>query len=231
MKRNLPAIVLKSIKIFCLIGVALTVADAKAEEAFERVSLQRLFTRPLIVGASVSSGFVTAGPGTRATQMVMGTDTSVNIAHNGAEARSYMGSISVGSLANFSLVIGLDYLFWDTAQNDLATSRAALTNLISSAFRAGIPLVIGDIPRLNDAQNENVRVALNRQMHAQCRPSRHCYVLPIDRLHHQAVTRGLVINGYLYHYSDLSPDGIHINQVASDYVAGVIIQTLARGVR
>jgi len=227
MVRDTRERILKSIFV-CFIGFATMASSAARAESLERAPLQKVFARPLIVGASVSSGALTPGPGTRATEMVMGTDTSVNIARNGGLASDFTG-ISPAYLAGYTLVIGLDFLFWDTTHDDISASRAALTNLIRAAHRARIPLVLGDIPALIGFQKESSRLAINREIRALCRPSRHCILLPIEKLHRAAATKGIVIGGQLYHYSDLSSDGIHINRVASEYMAKLLIGAVARG--
>lgn len=188
-------------------------------------SLQKIFTRPLIIGASVSSGLLVEGPGTIATRAVMGSDTSLNIARNGAQGR-YFQNINGESLKEYSLVIGVDFVFWDSINDDVTESLTAIQNLIRSAQQANVPLVLGDVPALSSRQNESSRRALNQRIRSLCRPKNGCRLLPLDRIHEIANGPGLVIEGQVYHYSDLTIDGIHLNLTGSRYLAGQILEIL-----
>lgn len=193
----------------------------------ESLNLRQRFARPLILGASVSSGTFTKGPGTIATELMMGYDTSMNIARNGAEGRHF-ANITPENLRAYSLIISVDFMFWDSALPDVGQSRAAVRNLILSAKKARVPLVLGDVPRLHPSQVEATRTVLNHEIRSLCRRSNGCYLIGIERIHHKATHEGIVIGGYLYHFDDLSFDGIHVNEIGSRYLADILIGMLGR---
>lgn len=187
--------------------------------------LERVFARPIIIGASVSSGMLVEGPGTIATLWVMGSDTSHNIAKRGAEGRHFK-NISGETLSDYSSVIAVDFAFWDTTLSDVSESLAAISNLIRSAKAARIPLILGDVPSLSSRQNENSRQSINRQIRNMCRVKNDCHILPLNRFHQVASEQGIEIEGQIYRYSDLTIDGIHPNLLGSRYLAGQILDLL-----
>lgn len=177
--------------------------------------------RPLIIGASVSSGFLTKGPGERAAAWYQGTPT--NVAHSGASGHQFSG-ISGASLAPYTSIIAVDFLFWDSTSEDVGPSLAALRRLEAAAERAHVPLVLGDIPNLIGTQVS--RDVLNQAIHSTCRKSRGCLLLNLDQLHRQAYWAGVPIDGESYHYSRLTFDGLHLNERGADYVARMIVDVL-----
>ncbi len=213
--------------IWCAFGISATLFIGLSDASgLMRPDLDKVFSRPLIVGASVSVGMLATGPGDIAARLVNGGSNTVNVAENGAKGKQ-LGNISSESLAEYSVIIGVDYLFWDSIERDPTESLRALRNLVRSARKAGVPLVLGDIPKLVSEQVEASRAKLNGQIHAQCRRERRCYVLEIDKLHRQASGPGIVIGEYLYRFADLTVDGLHTNRFANDYLARKIISLLS----
>lgn len=214
---------LKFTKVF-FAAVVVTMASGAAYAHTNK--LNQLFRNPLIMGASVSSGFLTKGPGTIATETIMGHDTSYNIARNGARGM-YFANINPGSLAPYSLILAVDFLFWDSSHEDTTKSEAALENLVVSAQKARVPLVLGDIPDLYFFQNEQSRKNLNQKIRKLCRKQNGCYILEFEKLHTEASNEGIIFGKYLYKFFDLTFDGMHVNGVGSHYIAQKIIDLLA----
>lgn len=186
--------------------------------------LRALLRHTLVLGASVSRGFATEGPGTRLARRYGGRVT--NLAEDNKPITDYDLDFDAGFLAPYSAVIAIDVLFWDSGTVFFnGGSKRRFTELVRAAADRGIPLVVGDIPKLVNFQLS--RAALNRHIRATCRPELRCYVLPFDQLHHQAVEQGIVIRGRRYSFAELVEDGLHMNAVGSEYVAGLIAQLLS----
>jgi hypothetical protein len=188
--------------------------------------LKKIFHRPVIIGASISSGFITESPGERAARRFTARQNITNQARSGAEGEEFT-DINQDWAKQFSIIIGVDFLFWDSTLASPAESIRALKNLEASAVRAGVPLVLGDIPSLRTEQV--TREVLNKQIHATCKVKNGCYIIPFDQIHRQAETVGIVIDGQRYFYRDLTFDGLHLNAFGSEYVARLIIGLLGRG--
>jgi hypothetical protein len=211
-------------KVLLVLSVCLTSVVSQAEFRGADSRLRTVFRRPVIIGASVSAGFITESPGDRAARRYTAPENITNQAKSGASGREFT-NINPTWAEQFSVVIAVDFLFWDSIQLDPTDSVRALMNLIASASQAGVPLVLGDIPQL--LPNQVYRDFLNRQIHATCKVRNRCYILGLDRLHQQAVTDGIVINGRRYFYRDLTFDGLHLNAIGSEYAASMIIRLLA----
>ena len=213
------------VRLFCLIAIiSFSGSGAEARRSPPRTDhAATAFLRPLIVGASVSSGMLARSPGDRAADRFGTSDHVTNIARAGSYGREF-SNITAGSLLNQTSVIAIDFLFWDSTGGDIQASISSLKNLINAADTARIPLVIGDIPLLRDSQT--ARDILNRAIHGLCHIQRGCYLIPLSRIHDVAVTRGIVIGGRLYHYQDLTIDGIHLNDLGSGYISELIMSAL-----
>ncbi len=216
---------LKSIFISTCLIVLLSGQAALGQSA---VSLKAVFSRPLIFGASVSAGYGTPGPGDVAGRMLKPRENITNIAKNGAQGR-YFKNLNPQSISKYTVLIGVDFMFWDSALNDPTESIMALRHLVWSANKAGVPLILGDVPMLSPIfQREAVRVRINQEIHAQCRASRHCFVIGMEKLHRQAQNEGVAINGRIFHVRDLMAfDGLHLTALASHYIARLILGLLA----
>jgi hypothetical protein len=187
--------------------------------------LRSIFQRPVILGASVSSGFVTKSPGDRASERYTEPSNITNLAKSGSYGKDFQG-VNAAWAKHFSVILAIDFMFWDSTLPDTRASVRNLKNLVASAARAGVPLVLGDIPELVNDQMS--RASLNRTIYAVCKSSARCYIMKFDKLHEVATNEGLLINGRRYSYRDLSVDGVHPNAFAADYIAGMIVGLLSR---
>ena len=208
-----------------LTAATLTFFSGSTGEA-RNTNLKTIFRRPLIIGASVSSGYATLGPGTRAALRFTSKSNIRNIARNGMRGAAYR-NLNTSFLKNYSVIIAVDFLFWDSVRSDFKESVRALDHLLNSAASLGIPVVIGDIPELIPFQFNRSR--LNREIRARCKTKNRCYVLPLVELHRQAEEEGIMIRGKRYEYRDLTTDGLHLNSMGSEYLAEKIIELLSRG--
>ena len=188
--------------------------------------LNKIFHRPDIIGASVSAGFITESPGDRAASRYTSKENINHQVRWGAEGKEFT-FISPAWAKQYSIIIGVDFLFWDSTLSDPTESIRALKNLVSSAARAGVPLVLGDIPQLQLLfYRQTTRDLLNKQIHSACKVKNGCYVIPLDRLHQQAETEGIVVGGQRYFYRDMTFEGLHLNDFGSEYVARLILRLL-----
>ena len=197
----------------------------QVQAATQSHQLKETFHHPVILGASVSSGFVTKSPGDRASERYTNAANITNLAKSGSYGKDF-GGVNMAWVRQFSAVLAIDYIFWDSTLNDTRASVRNLKNLISSAAHAGVPLVLGDIPEL--VFNQSSRASLNKVIYASCKSTARCYIMKFDQLHRTASGEGLLINGRRYSYIELSVDGVHPNAFAAEYIAGMIVDLLGQ---
>lgn len=208
---------MKTLPSLFLVFALLSASDAGA------ANLRQVFSRTLILGASVSRGYATEGPGTRAAKRFGGKVE--NLAEDEAPASDFDEEITQEFLAPYTAVIAIDFLFWDSGNVFFnGQSKGKFDELVEAAAERGIPLVVGDIPQLINWQLS--RDTLNRHIYATCKPEKRCYVLPFNQLHAQAKGEGLVIRGKRYTFEELADDGLHLNEIGSEYIADRIIGLL-----
>jgi hypothetical protein len=193
-------------------------------QAAEAANLKKIFRNTLILGASVSSGKVTDGPGTRAARRFGGKVT--NLAEPEQPVTDYEDDFNADYLEGYTSVIAIDLLFWDSSHFRVGPSIAKFDQLLAATSAKGIPLVIGDIPKLLSWWKQISRASLNRHIRRECVPAKHCYVLAFEDLHKQATGSGIEIGGKRYRFEELVADGLHMNAIGSNHVAGMIVDLL-----
>jgi hypothetical protein len=188
--------------------------------------MTKLFQRPLIVGASVSANYGTSSPGRRLSLRHTSADAIVTVAQGGAPGREIIPRITDKILEDRTVIIGMDLFFWDSTASQAAPSLKLMEQIIKKAYDADIPFVLGDIPELLVGQQPH-RNALNKRIHELCRADRDCFVLKLDDLHQQVLRDGyLTIDGKRYTLRQLVPDGLHLSDVAADFLADKIKESI-----
>ena len=137
--------------IFILIS-ALTFAEECLPEGLPTTSNDEiantlcLFSKPLIVGASVSAGYGTStgGPAAILSRRLNPSAEVRNLAFNGATSSAF-ASATPAKMP--SVIMGFDMFFWDTAFNRCGGEYEAETRSFFERFQSrGVPMVIGKIP-------------------------------------------------------------------------------------
>jgi len=148
----------------------------------------------------------------------------VNVAAPGATGRSHLPILNSELVKDRSVILAMDFLFWDSVYPDTHQSLQALDRLMRLAGARKIPLVIGDIPAL--IPNRQVqREALNKAIYERCNTRRNCHVLKLDDLHRRVMRdRYLEVKGRRYTFRELVPDGLHLADVAGEFLADQIYQ-------
>lgn len=185
--------------------------------------------KPMIVGASVSAGFGTTDPGTRAALRYTSAGNILNTAVAGAEGVS-MNWWSVDYVAKQSIVIGVDWMFWDAVLDDPSKSIAQLKQNLAIARAARVPVIIGDVPRLDlRVYRQKSRDRVNGAIHSLCKESRGCYILPFARIY-DGMLAGNMISYRNEHFDwwHLSSDGLHLNATGAEYMADLIVGVIRR---
>ena len=104
------------------------------------------FSRPLIVGASISADWAAASPGKRLSSR-FSSDIRV-IARGGQPGSKMLTQVRAKDLEDRSIVIGFDLFFWDSARGSIDDSLREFRKLVIETKRLGIPFIVGDIPEL-----------------------------------------------------------------------------------
>lgn len=188
--------------------------------------ISTFFERPLIVGASVSDDWNTKSPGKRLGLRFGPLSNITTIAQGGIQGRQLISRISDESLSDRTSVVAIDFLFWDSTDSNAAESVKALERLVALAGKRKLPLILGDIPELLPGR-QSLRPELNAALRSICALNPHCLLMPLDKIHEQAVKNGLTINNRKYSIHELIPDGLHLSEPASEYLANQIASHLS----
>ena len=237
-----------------IIGVFLSNVAGAAPGCSE--DQKRIFSRPLILGASCSAGFGIKSfgdPGTRAARTCNSGANIKNIAVDGKagadsaeewlECEEEQGEACQNTIAKLiqgrTVVIALDFLFWDTAYNRwIGDGKAAFDLLLAATQKAGIPLVIGDVPALPGDDTSAVvaqlgqypRLWINPHIHRNCTRANLCYLLPFVKLHSEAKSgQGALVEGQYYKFEQIMQDDLrHFNQKGSTVVGQMLLGLFKR---
>ncbi len=187
--------------------------------------LNQVFSNTLVLGASVSRGFAAPGPGTIAAKRHKGR---VKIIAEDEKPGASYGIFTPQSLAGYSSVIAVDFLFWDTATWFLnGPTYKSLNSLIASAEANKIPLVLGDVPNLVGWLAQPSRNTINAYLESVCLAERNCFIVPFVDLHEQAMETGILIGTKTYTFEQLmADDELHLNPTGSQHISGMIIKLL-----
>jgi hypothetical protein len=185
-------------------------------------SLQDLLHRPLIVGASVSDDYLSQSPGKRLALKYTDKHNIHVIAKNGAPGREIVHRIHEKDLENRSIVIGMDLFFWDSTLHSPQLSLQALHRFTEKMSDHRIPFILGDIPELLPDWQPSRKI-IDDEIHKIAKTNPLCQLLPLDRLYKQVLRDGFIrFKEKEYSLWDLVPDGLHIGEVAGNYLAEVI---------
>jgi hypothetical protein len=111
-----------------------------------------------------------------------------------------------------SIIIAVDFFFWDSTLPKIDPSINALESMISRASNLNLPIVLGEIPELLPGRQIN-RTRLNQEIATKCASYKQCFLMPFDQLHRQVLKEGfLEIKGRKYSKRELVPDGLHLSQ-------------------
>ena len=183
---------------------------------------EAVFAHVLVTGASVSAGYASVSPGKLLGQRFGGSNSVNTVAESGRTGRELIRRLSSISLQGRSCLIAIDFLFWDSVFATVPESLRALDALKKLARDARIPLVLGDIPELLPAF-QHAAAALNLALAASHRPDQDCFVLGLARWYQHGQSEGLKIGEKHYPLMELLPDGLHIGQRASEFLADEIL--------
>lgn len=103
-------------------------------------------------------------------------------------------SVSQTAVGDRTVVIALDFLFWDSVLPETKPSLKALDKLIELSRSRSIPLVLGDVPELLPGRQRS-RAALNAAIRERCTIARGCHLLELNDLHRRIVRDGINSRG------------------------------------
>jgi hypothetical protein len=197
--------------------------------------MKDVMKRPLITGASVSADWASvsadwasASPGKRLALRYTSADNIRVKALGGRRGYDTVAALKESDFEDRTAIIAVDAFFWDSTRSDSKRSIEAMRNLTARAEKMNIPLVLGEIPQLLPGQQPSYKT-LNDEIHRLCTTAKQCFVMPLDKLVQQiARDHAFTIKGRRYGLSVLVPDGLHINDVASDYLADLLEEIMSK---
>ena len=211
-----------------LFASALCVGASAHADTILKTDLPFLLKRPLIVGASVSADHKSQSPGKRLSLRYTSADQIVTIAHGGKPGKDVLASMPTSFLKDRTAVIAVDLFFWDSTLGSPTASIAALKKLVDQVKKQNLPIVLGEIPELLPGR-QSQRSRLNSELQNACASYDKCRLMPFIDLHAKVMRDGfLMIGGKRYGLRELLPDGLHLSETASDYLADQMRDVLLR---
>lgn len=184
--------------------------------------LVEIFKKPLIVGASISDDYLSISPGKRLALRWTDKSNIHVIAKNGSPGRETVKRIHEKDLKDRSVVIGMDLFFWDSTLPSPQLSLQALHKLVEMVETKKIPFILGDIPELLPGWQISRKI-IQDEIHRICNYSKSCYLLPLEHLYKDVLRDGYITyQGKQHNLWELVPDGLHIGDVAGNYLADFI---------
>jgi hypothetical protein len=212
------------------VGTASDPAGAASSKVPESpVDLAPLFAKPLIIGASVSANFSTPSPGRRLALRYTTEGELITIAQSKRLGRQSVKKVTSKTLAGRTIVIGVDMFFWDSTLPNPRESLNALRKFLELTASLNIPVALGDVPQLLPGKQPS-RDAVNLEIYSMCTPNTHCFIIPYDQMLKDVRAVGyLEVKDKRYTLKQLIPDGLHLSDVASEYLADQLAGELQRG--
>lgn len=190
-------------------------------------TLKELFHKPLIIGASVSADYLSNSPGKRLALRFTERHNIQTIAKNGRPGRETLKAIHEKTLEDRSIVIGMDLFFWDSTLPHPQTSIHELHRLVAMVEKKKIPLILGDIPELLPGWQQS-RKLIQDEIHRISHTTKHVYLFPLEHIYKDVLQKGFIeYQKRKYDLWELVPDGLHIGDVAGNYLADRMVEVLA----
>ena len=187
-----------------------------------------IFEKPFITGASVSADWNTKSPGKTLALRFTGAPKIQTVAIGGRPGKEMIKQVEEAKLNDRTIIIAIDFLFWDSTLSDFGSSHSALDKLVGLASARKIPIVLGEIPELLPGR-QGLRQELNADIKKICASYENCYLMPFDRLYQELVKNGyLEIKGKKYKMAELIPDGMHLSSPATEYLADIMLDLLTK---
>lgn len=194
---------------------------------FSSTPIEKLFERPLILGASVSADWLAQSPGKKLALRYTELHQIKTIAFGGSPGLQVLKHLSEEDLSDRTIVIGVDLFFWDSTFPSPEASMKALKKLVDQTAELDIPLVLGEIPELIPERQPGLK-SLNHALSKVSHAYPHCHLMLFNQLLHQILEEGhLHIKGRDYSIPDLVPDGLHLGEIAGEFLADRLLSAIA----
>ena len=194
----------------------------------EGIRAKDMFRKPLITGASVSADYGNKSPGKTLALRYTTPENITTKAYGGRPGREVIKEIKAATVNDRTIILAVDFLFWDSTLADPDPSRKALQQLVGYASDHKIPIILGEIPELLPGR-QPMRAQLNTHIQKTCASYVQCYVMPFNQLHQQVLKDGfLEIKGKRYSLKELVPDGLHLSAQTSEYLADLMLAVLSK---
>lgn len=189
-------------------------------------SIQQILEKPLIIGASVSADHFTSSPGKRLALRYTHRNHIHTVAHNGYPGRATLKMLHEKDFKGRTIIIGMDLFFWDATLPNPEISIHALHRLIEKVNEHQIPLILGDIPELLPGWQRS-RKMLQDEIHRLCHIHENCLLFPLEHFYKDVLRDGYIeYRGKQHFLWELVPDGLHIGDIAGNFLADEMFKVL-----
>jgi hypothetical protein len=188
---------------------------------------QKLFSRILVTGASVSAGvYGGPSPGRRIQAWMSELPGDKSMASPFIAEGAYMGAYGYKLIKNLdskirvtnpTIIMAIDFFLNDSRLDECSKSLAAVQPLIEMAEDHKAPLILGTIAEAK-AWPQRCRSPLNDEIRRDCQPARGCHILDLEKLNKTAFRSRKAKTEYL------SEDEIHYTTLGADYVARSVLR-------
>lgn len=211
------------------LGCLLFLLSVLVPTAVRADNVRALMQAPLILGASVSADVGTTSPGKRLALRHTDEKNIETLAQPGRNSLQILPLVEDEALEGRTIVIALDLFFWDSILRSPEKSVRALKAFVQRAANHKIPLVLGEVPALLPAGKQPSRKRLNQEITRLCKIPHGCYLVPLAQLHDKILKDGgLKIGDRMVPLKELMPDGLHLSEIASEYIADGLQEILER---
>ena len=189
-----------------------------------------LFQHPLIIGASVSSGFRAETPARKIARQFGTNDAVVSLAVPGAAGAHQVEDLTDERLAAATVVVGIDLFFWDT-QRDCAAGLAGVDELFKRVAPRKTPLIVATVPAMHAplgiGGGGDCRDQINPKIAKSCKEDPTCILLDLNALYAKAAADGGAdYDGKHVAFHDMLSDGLHLSDAGSQLVAQAILNAV-----
>ena len=164
------------------------------------VSMDSLFAKTLILGASVSNAAVERNPTKLFLREHRWLEGSITYARAGTPGAKVLSGFKKSLLDSRTAVIAIDLFFWDSVigLGDAREAKAFMRGFFKELRARSLPLIVGNIPNFHALQihREELNEALQREVGLFREAGVRAELFPLDDLFRRATeNEGLSIDG------------------------------------
>lgn len=183
-----------------------------------------LFEKPLVIGASLSSGYKATDPATLIATRIGHGDRVKNLAIPYKQSGEVLSKVKKKDFKTASSIVALDLFYWDSKKKSCAETENAIRHFFDLMRKIRTPLVIGTIIGTDDCTRK-----LNESIHSKCTSGKSCILFDLNSFWLKLASgTPVTVQGKTVEPRVLMADNLHPNLLGSNYLADQILETIAK---